>query len=300
MINRVILQTVLLLLFSVTASAQEINASLSVNTSKIDESSRQVLQILESDLRTFINDRSWTNIQFAPQEKIDCSFTIIVNEAITATSFVAELHVQSRRPVFNSIYMSPMLNYRDDKIIFDYIEHQPLDFDINNISNNLTAVIAYYIYLILGLDFDSMTSLGGSSFFQLMQTIATNAQVTSQSEWGSLADYRSRMSIVASLNNPLYDDYRTMWYHYHRKGLDEMTLNIDAARKNIVTSLSVLSDLKNNQPYSILLDIFGDAKLDEIIDVYSNGKANERRDAIETLLQLYPTKSSQIDRLSNK
>ncbi|NLX81990.1 MAG: DUF4835 family protein, partial [Proteiniphilum sp.] len=282
------------------ASAQEINASLSVNTSKIDESSRQVLQILESDLRTFINDRSWTNIQFASQEKIDCSFTIIVNEAITATSFVAELHVQSRRPVFNSIYMSPMLNYRDDKIIFDYIEHQPLDFDINNISNNLTAVIAYYIYLILGLDFDSMTSLGGSSFFQLMQTIATNAQVTSQSEWGSLADYRSRMSIVASLNNPLYDDYRTMWYHYHRKGLDEMTLNIDAARKNIVTSLSVLSDLKNNQPYSILLDIFGDAKLDEIIDVYSNGKANERRDAIETLLQLYPTKSSQIDRLSNK
>lgn len=300
MINRVILQTVLLLLFSVTASAQEINASLSVNTSKIDESSRQVLQILESDLRTFINDRSWTNIQFAPQEKIDCSFTIIVNEAITATSFVAELHVQSRRPVFNSIYMSPMLNYRDDKIMFDYIEHQPLDFDVNNISNNLTAVIAYYIYLILGLDFDSMTSLGGSSFFQLMQTIATNAQVTSQSEWGSLADYRSRMSIVASLNNPLYDDYRTMWYHYHRKGLDEMTLNIDAARKNIVTSLSVLSDLKNNQPYSILLDIFGDAKLDEIIDVYSNGKANERRDAIETLLQLYPTKSSQIDRLSNK
>lgn len=300
MINRVILQTVLLLLFSVTASAQEINASLSVNTSKIDESSRQVLQILESDLRTFINDRSWTNIQFAPQEKIDCSFTIIVNEAITATSFVAELHVQSRRPVFNSIYMSPMLNYRDDKIIFDYIEHQPLDFDINNISNNLTAVIAYYIYLILGLDFDSMTSLGGSSFFQLMQTIATNAQVANQSEWGSLADYRSRMSIVASLNNPLYDDYRTMWYHYHRKGLDEMTLNIDAARKNIVTSLSVLSDLKNNQPYSILLDIFGDAKLDEIIDVYSNGKANERRDAIETLLQLYPTKSSQIDRLSNK
>lgn len=300
MINRVILQTVLLLLFSVTASAQEINASLSVNTSKIDESSRQVLQILESDLRTFINDRSWTNIQFASQEKIDCSFTIIVNEAITATSFVAELHVQSRRPVFNSIYMSPMLNYRDDKIIFDYIEHQPLDFDINNISNNLTAVIAYYIYLILGLDFDSMTSLGGSSFFQLMQTIATNAQVTSQSEWGSLADYRSRMSIVASLNNPLYDDYRTMWDHYHRKGLDEMTLNIDAARKNIVTSLSVLSDLKNNQPYSILLDIFGDAKLDEIIDVYSNGKANERRDAIETLLQLYPTKSSQIDRLSNK
>ena len=164
MINRVILQTVLLLLFSVTASAQEINASLSVNTSKIDESSRQVLQILESDLRTFINDRSWTNIQFAPQEKIDCSFTIIVNEAITTTSFIAELHVQSRRPVFNSIYMSPMLNYRDDKIMFDYIEHQPLDFDVNNISNNLTAVIAYYIYLILGLDFDSMTSLGGSFF----------------------------------------------------------------------------------------------------------------------------------------
>lgn len=300
MINRVILQTVLLLLFSVTASAQEINASLSVNTSKIDESSRQVLQILESDLRTFINDRSWTNIQFAPQEKIDCSFTIIVNEAITTTSFIAELHVQSRRPVFNSIYMSPMLNYRDDKIMFDYIEHQPLDFDVNNISNNLTAVIAYYIYLILGLDFDSMTSLGGSFFFQLMQTIATNAQVANQSEWGSLADYRSRMSIVVSLNNPLYENYRTMWYHYHRKGLDEMTLNIDAARKNIVTSLFVLSDLKNNQPYSILLDIFGDAKLDEIIDVYSNGKANERRDAIETLLQLYPTKSSQIDRLSNK
>lgn len=280
-----------------TVVAQEINANVSINSSKLDETSKQAMQTLENDLRIFINDRTWTSIDFSQNEKIDCGFTIIVNDASSPTSFVAELQVQSRRPVFNSTYSSPMLNYRDAQISFDYIEYQSLEFDVNNITNNLTAVIAYYVYLILGLDFDSMSSLGGSPYYQTMQVIASNAQVINQSEWGSFTSSRGRSSIVSALNNQSYDDYRTMWYEYHRKGLDEMATNIDVAHKNIVTSLSVISEIKSSQPNSILVNLFGDAKLDELVDVYSNEDSDNKQKAINTLQTVYPTKSRQIDRL---
>lgn len=296
--KRVFMHIALMMFFTTfTMVAQEINATVSINSSKLDETSKQAMQTLENDLRIFINDRAWTSINFSQNEKIDCGFTVIVNEAASPTSFVAELQVQSRRPVFNSTYITPMLNYRDAQISFDYIEYQSLEFDVNNITNNLTAVIAYYIYLILGLDFDSMSSLGGSPYYQTMQAIATNAQVTNQSEWGSFTSSRGRASIVAALNNPSYDDYRVMWYDYHRKGLDEMATNIDVARKNIVTSLSVISELKSSQPNSILVNLFGDAKLDELIDVYSNEDSTEKQKAIESLQRIYPAKSRQIDRL---
>lgn len=281
--------------FSVVA--QEINATVSINSSKLDETSKQVMQALENDLRIFINDRVWTSIDFAQNERIDCGFALIINEVTSPTSFVAELQVQSRRPVFNSTYISPMLNYRDAQIAFDYIEYQSLEFDVNNITNNLTAVIAYYVYLILGLDFDSMSSLGGSPYYQTMQAIASNAQVTNQSEWGTFTSLRGRSSIVSSLNNPSYDDYRTMWYDYHRKGLDEMASNIDVAHKNIVTSLSVIFEIKSRQPNSILVNLFGDSKLDELVDIYSNEGSDNKQKAINTLQTLYPTKSRQIDRL---
>lgn len=288
---------ILIMVATSAVMAQEFRANVSINSSKLDETSKQVMQTLENDLRIFINDRNWTNINFEENERIECGFVIIINEATSPTSFVAELQVQSRRPVFNSTYSSPMLNYRDAQVSFDYIEHQPLEFDVNNISNNLAAVISYYIYLILGLDFDSMSLLGGSHYFQTVQQIATNAQVINQSEWGTFTSSRGRSSIVAAFNNPSYDGYRDMWYEYHRKGLDEMVTNVDVARKNIVTSLSVISELKSMQPNSILVSLFGDAKLDELIDVCSNEPDVEKQKVIDALQRVYPTKSRQIDRL---
>ncbi len=286
----------LLFILSQNIVAQELNARVRINADKI-EGSKQALSTLERDLNSFINDRSWTNNKFTSREKIECDFFIVVNEAVSPTSFKGELHVQSKRPVFSSAYSTPMLNYRDNKLSFDYVEHQPLDFDINNLDNSLTSSIAYYVYLILGLDFDSMSLNGGSPYYQIMYSIASSLQAINQNDWGTFADLRSRASFADALNNPIYHDYRAMWYEYHRKGLDEMATNIDTGRKNIVTSLYVIEKLKLSQPNSIIVSLFGDAKLDELIDVLSNGDVSEKKLAAESLQQIFPTKNNQIDRL---
>lgn len=294
--KKIALYCLLFLFVSNAIVAQELNALVTINSNKI-EISKQLLQSLEKDLSVLINERNWTNSQFAPNERIDCRFSIIITEAITPTSFKGELQVQSRRPIYNSTYTTPMLNYRDAKLSFDYIEHQQLGFDLNNLDNNLTSIIAYYVYLILGLDFDSMSPLGGNPFYQTMYSIAANAQTIHQSEWGTFTSARSRASIAAEYNNPQCDDYRLMWYAYHRKGLDEMATNIDTGRENIVTSLSVISSLKLIRPNSMLINMFGDAKLDELIDVYSNADVTEKKLAIDAIQQIYPAKSGQLDTL---
>lgn len=286
----------MLLLTTSAVLAQELNAKVKVNAPKI-EGSKQALMTLESELNTFVNDHNWTDLKFAPKERIDCSFTLIIHEMSSPTSYTGELLVQSRRPIFNSSYHSPMLNYRDTKVSFDYIEYQPLSFDTNRYDNNLTSIFAYYIYLILGLDFDSMSLLGGTSYFQTMQSIATTAQSINQAEWGSFNDARVRSSLASYLSNPSYESYRMMWYNYHRKGLDEMASNLDEGRKNIVTSLTELTSLKLRQSNSVLITIFGDAKLDELINVLSNGERDEKKSALETLQSVYPSKSRQLERL---
>lgn len=296
MIKKLLLISLLVIFVSQAIVAQELNATVKINSSKV-EGNRQLLQSLEEQLYTFINERNWTDLKFEHNERIDCSFTIVINQVVNPTSFKAELHVQSRRPVYNTSYNTQMISHIDDNFSFDYIEHQQLSFDLNRYESNLTSVIAYYVYLILGTDFDSMSPMGGSPYYQSMYTVATNAQSFNQNEWGSFAGVRSRSSIAAALNNHTYDEYRNMWYQYHRKGLDEMTLNIDAGRKNIVTSLSVLNLIKTNQPNSIVLSLFSDAKLDEIIDVYSNGDANEKQSALLLLERLYPSKGRQLERL---
>ena len=296
MIKKLLLISLLVIFVSQAIVAQELNATVKINSSKV-EGNRQLLQSLEEQLYTFINERNWTDLKFEHNERIDCSFTIVINQVVNPTSFKAELHVQSRRPVYNTSYNTQMISHIDDNFSFDYIEHQQLSFDLNRYESNLTSVIAYYVYLILGTDFDSMSAMGGSPYYQSMYSVATNAQSFNQNEWGSFAGVSGRSSIAAALNNHTYDEYRNMWYQYHRKGLDEMTLNMDAGRKNIVTSLSVLNLIKTNQPNSIVLSLFSDAKLDEIIDVYSNGDANEKQSALLLLERLYPSKGRQLERL---
>ncbi len=276
--------------------AQELNAVVKVNASRV-EGSKQALITLENELNSFINDRNWTSFEFERNERIDCNFTLIINETHSPTSFTGELLVQSKRPVYNSTFTTPMFNFRDTKVSFDYIEHQPLEFDVNRYDNNLTSTLAYYIYLILGLDFDSMSPLGGSPFYQSMQTIASTAQSINQTEWGMFTDTRSRSALVASLSNPSFENYRMMWYDYHRKGLDEFASNIDAGRKNIVTSLGELTSLKSRQSNSILLTIFGDAKIDEIVGSLVKAEKADKQSALEVLQNVYPSKSEQFEKL---
>lgn len=291
----------IILLFSVSFSvtqAQELNATVSVNSSKI-QGSRQVFSTLEEQLRTFINDRKWSDTNFRTNEKIDCSFTLIINEMFSPTSFNAELLVQSRRPVFNATYTTPLLNFREQSFSFDYIEYQPLEFNPNNIPNNLSATITFYVYLILGLDFDSMSPLGGTPYFRQMQTIASNVQPNNWSGWETFGNERNKYAVASVFNEPSFEPYRQMWYDYHRLGLDEMATNIEKGREKVVTSLPVISSIYARRPSSALVTLFGDSKLDELVNILTGAPEKEKREAYETLRNIYPTRTRELDKIKN-
>ena len=294
--KRVIYTLLLFVLTQGILQAQELNARVTVNAQKIS-GSRQLFESLEEELNSFVNDRRWSDLQFQEQERISCTFTLVVNEATSPNSFKGELMVQAQRPVFNATYQTPLLNYRDAQFAFEYTDYQPLQFNISNLTDNLTAIIAYYIYMILGLDFDSMSPLGGTPFYRQMMTIATSAQSMGWSGWEYSSTGRTRYSVADIFSSGTYDAYREMWYQYHRKGLDEMSENIEKSRENVLTSLSVISALHNQRPNSPLLTLFGEAKLSELINVLSEATATQKRESHATLSRIYPVRQSEIDQL---
>lgn len=274
---------------------QELNAKVTVNGSKIP-GNQQLFSTLEEQLNSFINDRRWSDLNFQSNEKIDCSFTIIIHE-VAASSFKSELLVQSRRPVFNATYSTPMLNFRDSDFSFDYTEFQQLEFNPNNLTGNLTATLAYYIYLILGLDFDSMSPMGGAPFFKQMMTVANGAQSQNWSGWSFSSTSRNRYSVADAFNNNIYNSFRTMWYDYHRLGLDEMSENIEKSRENVLTSLAVISEINSNRPGSPLITLFGDAKLDELVGIIAGADTKTKSESYELLSRIYPTKINELEKI---
>lgn len=276
--------------------AQNFNAIVSVNSSRI-QGNRQLFNTLEEQLRIFINDGTWTDTHSPAHEKIDCSFTLVINEMPSPSSFKGELQIQARRPVSGASYNTPLLNYREPSFLFDYIEYQPLEFNPDNIPNNLVATIAFYVYLILGLDYDSMSPLGGTDCFRRMQTIANNVQPNNWSGWDAFGGEGSKYAIAVAFNEPVFEDFRRMWYDYHRAGLDEMAVNSEKGRQKVVTSLFVISSIYARRSNSVLVTLFGNAKLDELVNVVTGMPAHEKQTAYETLRNIYPTQTAALERL---
>jgi hypothetical protein len=291
---------ILLLIISfctTTLSAQELNATVSVNNQRISGTNRQVFNALEETLRTFINERNWTNNDFRTNERIDCSFTLIITEATSNHSFSAELQVQARRPVFNSTYSTLLLNFRDTQFNFDYFEFQPLEFDPNNIQGNLAATIAFYVYLILGLDFDSMSPLGGTPYFREMQRIAASVQPNGWRGWQSFGNERNRFAIATAFNDASQESFRQMWYVYHRRGLDELANDVTNTGA-MFDAVPVLSSLNSQRPNSVLVTLFGDAKLDELANAFTQASTQERQQAYNTLRNIFPTRTVELNKIN--
>lgn len=283
------------LLICIGAKAQELSATISINSSKI-QGNPQVFKTLEDQLRTFINERKWTNVEFLVNERIDCSFTIIINE-MASNTFTGELQIQSRRPVYNATYTTTLINFRDPSFVFDYVEYQPLEFDANNIQSNLVANIAFYVYMVLGMDFDSMSPFGGTPYFRQMQTIANNVQPNNWSGWETFGSDKSKYAIAGAFNTPAFEPYRQMWYDYHRTGLDDMAANADRGKVKVLQSVSVISSLHSQRPNLVLVTLFGDAKLEELVNVYSEATEQEKKQAYESLRNVYPTRTAELDKL---
>jgi len=277
------------------SNAQELNARITVNSDRIEGSNKDVFNALQQSLNEFVNAKRWSGAVLSSTERIECSFNLSILSQTSDNLFKAELTVIARRPVFNSSYVTTTLNFRDTNLEFEYNQGAPLEYIENTVNSNLVSVIAFYTYLILGLDFDSFSPLGGSYFFREAQRIAMESQSLSQySGWSAFDNPRNRNGIISAFMEEAAKPYRELWYTYHRRGLDEMAANADRGRTNIVQALPALDQYRNNRTLMVLLQLFSDTKLDEVVQICSKSSVDEKKDIYSLLSKIYPTVSDRL------
>lgn len=250
--------------------AQELNATVDINTQKIEGTNKSVFENLKKTLTEFINDRQWTQYTYQPKERIKCTFSIIVNKYTEANGlFECECYIQATRPVFNAAYTTTTYQQHDKKFNFHFQEFDQLNYDDEHINNTLTALIAYYCYLIIGIDMDTMAPLGGSELLQKAQNVADNAQTLETTGWKTLEDLSNRAGIINDLASEAMTPIRQLNYEYHRKGLDKMADNPEDARKQITESiLNQMRLARNNKPLSKIPQYWTETKRDELVGIY--------------------------------
>lgn len=283
------------LFLSLTISAQEFLATVTVDYSQVQGSNTQVFQTLQKSLSDFINTTKWTDNRYKIYEKIEANFLIIVTGR-EGNNYQARLQIQSRRPVYNSNYYTPVLNFVDSNFDFEYTEFEELVFNPRKFSNkNLTDVMAFYVYFVLGMDADTFKKEGGTSYFKTCQQIATNANGSQFSGWSEMDGNKSRGTLINNILKPTNSTLRNLYYQYHRVGLDTMSDNEMKAKNTIGNALETLSFYeRGNYALFYPLDLFFMAKKDEISKIFSGGMMSsvDITQIKETLSALSPTNSS--------
>jgi len=267
--------------------SQELNAQVIVNSNLVDQTNQQIFETLEKSLNEFLNNQSWTNRELLNNEKITCSF-IFTLSSYKNDKFEGTLQVQSQRPVFDSNYDSPILNFLDKDIEFKYQEFQPLFFNKSSFESNLVSIISYYSFLIIGMDMDTFKLNGGSVSFNNAQTTVNLARQSGYKGWNPNESDRNRFWLIESMLSNSYSDYRKSSYLYHKKGLDFMTSNNFEAKKSIIESINNLEKVYNIRPDSYLLQIFFDAKSDEILSIFSGGPKVDFNSTLSVLKKISP------------
>ncbi len=288
---------VILSIFTQRVTAQELEAKVVVNHSKIQGTNTSVFTTLQEAMTEFINTRKWSNAQYTTREKIVCSFNLIVNEYSDDGRFGCSLMVQANRPVYNASYNTTVFNFNDNAVDFNYIEHDKLEFSDDIVDNNLTAVLAYYAYLIIGLDMDTFAPKGGTDVLNKAENVVNNAQMLGEDGWKAFGDSKNRHALINDYMNGAMEPYRQLFYDYHRKGLDEMAQNAERGRSNITTSLTLLEKAKQDKPMSVLPQLFTEIKKDELINVYSKGTSKEKEEVNRILCLVNPSLTSDWDKI---
>lgn len=280
--------------------AQEILCSISVSSPRLEGTDRRVFETLQTSIYEFINNRQWTNYSFQPEERIECSILITIDERISVDEFRGKLNLILRRPVYKTSYNATLFNYVDNDFRFQYIEYQSLDYADNTFSSNLTSVIAYYVNIFLGLDFDSFSLYGGTPFFEAAQNIVNAAQNAPYQGWKAYENSRNRYWLVENLLNPVYSNLRKFSYEYHRKGLDIMFEKASEGRSNISRNLNLLKSVNDERPNLFMLQLLVEAKRDELINLYSDGSNTEKTTAINILSGIDPANAIRYQEILKK
>lgn len=260
-------------------AAQELNCEITVETPKLQTTDPALFQNLENALNDFMNNKKWTNVPFAAEERIECRIVITITEEGSSGTFKATANIQSIRPVYNSDYKTVILNYSDKAFNFRYAQYQPIEFSENVYINNLSSLLAYYAYIIIGLDFDTFEENGGMPYFQKAKTIVNQAQTSEASGWKSFEGTRNRFWLVDNLLSPTFSGYHKALFLYHFEGLDKMYDNKEEATAAVLEALKILARIENENPNSIILQLFRTAKSDEILEIFSNARPDRKKEA---------------------
>ncbi len=277
--------------------SQELEARVVVNHSKVQGTNTSVFITLQEAMTEFINNTKWTNAQYTSRERITCSFNLIVNEYSDDGRFGCNLMVQANRPVYNASYNTVVFNFNDNAVDFNYIEHDKLEFSDEVVDNNLTAVLAYYAYLIIGMDMDTFAPKGGTDVLHKAENVVNNAQMLGEDGWKAFGDSKNRHALINDYMNGAMEPYRQLLYDYHRKGLDEMAQNAERGRSNITTSLALLEKAKQDKAMSALPQLFTEIKKDELINIYSKGTAKEKEDVCRILSLVNPSLANDWEKI---
>ncbi|MDE6796316.1 MAG: DUF4835 family protein [Muribaculaceae bacterium] len=278
------------------ASAQELQCQVEVNSSSIEGTYKGVFDNLQQSISEYFNDNKWTNTQFMPNEKIECRFFLTVKE-YTDDKVKGDIQVQLSRPVYNSTYTTTLLNFKDTKVEFDYREGDQLIRNDNNWDSNLTGILDFYAYLMLALDFDSFSPKGGQPYFDKASAVVQMAQSSGEIGWRAFEDTKNRSAVLSSFTDSNTAMIRDMAYQYYRKGLDEMVTSPDKGRASITESLKAIGEVYKNAPMSVALSMFRDAKLDELVNIYSKAPQTEREEVYELLQPIYPTDTDRLEKI---
>ena len=280
--------------------AQELQAKITINHAQISGTEKSVFDNLQQTLEQFVNDRQWTHLQFQKNERIVCNFNLQVTKYDKDQGiFTCKATIQANRPVYNSAYTSTLYNNVDENFTFKFAEFDQQEFNEEQIDNQLTALFAYYAYLLIGLDLDSFSPKGGEDVLQRCMNLTNNAQNLDYPGWKAFDNDRNRFAIINDYLDGSMEPFRQLQYDYYRKGLDEMANNVERGRTEITTALETgLKKAKENRPLSMLPQIWTDYKKDELANIYKGkGTQKEKEAVFEILTSINPSQNKYWDQI---
>lgn len=281
----------LLVFPSVALFGQELNFKVVVNAEQVQTTDRAIFVDMERAFANFLNTRKWTNDSFKNYEKINGTLFLNITKMPSIGNFTANAQITSARPVYNTNYESVLLNFADREWEFEYIESMPLEYNDNTYISNLTSMLAFYAYIVLGMDYDSFAELGGTPYFQKALTVVNNAQPSNRPGWQALGSNRNRYALIENLNNPQMVELRKNTYRYHRLALDTFDKNPDQSRSIVLDVLKHLKTVWGIYPNAIFVVSFFDTKANELVNIFSDGSLGVRREAYDILNSIDPKRN---------
>ncbi|MDE7125115.1 MAG: DUF4835 family protein [Muribaculaceae bacterium] len=288
--------TVMSVLMPCRVHAQELNCQVEINSDQVMGTRTSVFETLQEAMNDYMNTTHFTNAQFSANEKIDCRMFFTIKE-YDGEKMSGDLQLQYTRPVYNSSYTTTVFNFKDSKIEFTYQENEPLIYSVNNMESQLTAILNYYAFLIIAMDFDTFSPRGGDPYYDRLAQIVQMAQSAGETGWRAFEDTKNRSALLSVFTDQSTAVSRDMLYEYHRLGLDQMSVSPDKGREHITSALKGLKTIYDANSMSVGLSLFKDSKLDELINVYSEAPQSERDEVYELLHSIYPADNPRLEKI---